>query len=255
MNVNSQHRDGTGAGGALHWTSRLVTADGLRESLNGERELVVTPRTVITPLAADHLKANGVRVVRREENVKTQANDEEKLSGGWGYVLERPDPRVASVLQSLKREGVNLQELSISRQAQGECEIRACGLAREAAEVVSRGDNMGAIVFCIDPLLVSCIANKVKGIRAAAIASPAQASQAVKGLGVNFLALGIGQQTFFEVRQILRCVCGGPSACPGAVVEILKGLERGCQCQSKAHGPPSMRLEPRCQCGGGHAHR
>jgi ribose 5-phosphate isomerase RpiB len=255
MNVNSQHGDGTSAGIALRWAGRVVTADGLRESLNGERELVVTPRTVITPLAADHLKAYGVRVVRQEENAKPQAKAEGKLNESWGYILERPDPRVASVVQSLKREGVNLQELSTSRQAPAECENRACGLAREAAQVVSRGDSMGAIVFCVDPLLACCIANKVKGIRAAALVSPAQANQAVKGLGINFLALGFGQQTFFELRQILRCLCGGPAACPGAVAEILKDLEGGCQCQSQSHGPPSVGLEHKCHCGGGHAHR
>ncbi len=66
MNVNGQNRDASGAVGVLRWAGGVITADGLRESLNGERELVVTPRTVITPLAADHLKANGVRVVRQE---------------------------------------------------------------------------------------------------------------------------------------------------------------------------------------------
>jgi hypothetical protein len=265
MSVNGQKRNANNASGSLRWSGRVVTADGLRESLNGERELVVTPRTVITPLAVDHLKANGVRVVRQEENAKPQAKAEGKLSGSWGYILEQPDPRVASVVQSLKREGVNLQELSDPqrigtitgpvRQGEAGCETLACGLARHAAEVVSQGDRAGAIVFCVDPLLACCIANKVKGIRAAALVSPTQASQAVKGLGVNFLALGIGQQTFFELRQILRCVCGGPAACPGAVAEILRGLEGGCQCQPKAHGSPSVGLEHKCQCGGSHAHR
>ena len=159
MKFNSKHGDETGTGEALRWSGRVVTADGLRESLNGERELVVSPRTVITPLAADHLKANGVRVVRQEENAKPQAKEEGKLTGDWGYVLERPDPMVASVVQSLKREGVNLQELSTPRQTQSEGETLACGLARQTAQAVSRGDSAGAIVFCLDPLLVCCVAN------------------------------------------------------------------------------------------------
>ena len=114
---------------------------------------------------------------------------------------------------------------------------------------------MGAIVFCLDPLLVCCVANKVKGIRAAALVSAAQAKRAVTGLGVNFLALEIGKLTYFELRQIIRSICGRPAACPGTVAGILKELEGSCQCQPKAHGPPSVGLECNYQCGGGHAHR
>jgi ribose 5-phosphate isomerase RpiB len=255
MRVNGQNRDATGAGGVLRWSGKVVTADGLQQSLNGERELVVTPRTVITPLAADHLKANGVQVVRQEEAAKPLAGHNEKSNGGWGYILERPFPLAGSVMQSLKRDGMNLHELSIPRQSEAECETLAGALARHAAQVVSRGDSLGAIVFCLDPLLICCVANKVKGIRASALASPAQANRAVSGLGVNFLALEIGKQTFFELRQILRSVCGSPATCSGAVAGILKELEGSCQCGPKAHGPQSVGLENKCQCGGGHAHR
>jgi ribose 5-phosphate isomerase RpiB len=255
MNHNGKDRQTAGTGGTLCWSGRVVTADGLRQSLNGERELVVTPCTVITPLAADHLKANGVQIVRQEEAAKPSTEHKEKSNGGWGYVFERPFPLAGSVLQSLQREGVNLQELTIPLQSEGECETLACGLARHAARVVSRGDSLGAILFCVDPLLVCCVANKVKGIRAAALVAPAQAKRAVNGLGVNFLALEIGKLTFFELRQIIRSVCGGPTNCSEIVAEILKELEGSCQCGTQAHRQPSVGLENNCQCGGGHAHR
>jgi ribose 5-phosphate isomerase RpiB len=250
MSVNGQNRDGSGAGGTLHWSGRVVTADGLRQSLNGERELVVTPRTVITPLAADHLRTNGVQVICRDESAKPQARDSIG-TGNWGYALERPDSLADSAMQSLKREGIHLQEVAPSRKS----ESLACGLAREAADAVSHGECSGAVVFCLDPLLVCCIANKTKGIRAAAPGSPAQASRAVKTLGVNFLALEIGKQTFFELRQIVRCVCGVPGTCPETLAGVLKELEGSSQCPSTAHGSQPVGSEHKCQCGGGHAHR
>jgi len=252
MNLNSQDRQTPGTDGALRWSGRVVTADGLRQSLNGERELVVTPRTVITPLAADHLKANGVQVVRQEEAAHPQKGPKEISKGGWGYALERPFPLASSVMQSIKRDGLNLQELSIPRQREAECETLACNLARETAQVITRGDWSGAIFFCHDPWLVCCVANKVKGIRAAALTSASQANRAVSGLGVNFLALEIGNQTFFELRHILRSVCGSPATCSGAVTGILNELEGSCQCQSRGQRPG---LTEQCQCGGGHAHR
>ena len=245
---------GTG-NSVLRWNGGVITAQALRESLNGERELHVTPRAVITPLAADHLKANGVQVVREEQAAKPVARHEEKPIGGWGYVQERPDSMVGSVMQSLKREGMNLSELS-----RGTCQSptsdSACGLARHVAQCVGRGDFRGAIVFCHDPGLVSCVANKVKEIRAVAIASTSQAGKAVKGLGANFLALEIGKQTFFELRQIMRGVCGEAVGCPESVAGFLKELEGPCECRHPEKYPGQRPgLTGECKCGGGHAHR
>ena len=42
MKGNGQNRQTSGTDGALRWAGRVVTADGLRASLNGECELVVT---------------------------------------------------------------------------------------------------------------------------------------------------------------------------------------------------------------------
>jgi ribose 5-phosphate isomerase RpiB len=260
MGFDGQNRTTNAAGDVLRWTGGVVTAEGLRQSLNGQRELVVTPRTVVTPLAADHLKANGVKVVRQEEDAKSQAKVEEKSKGGWGYVLERPDPMVENVVQSLKRDGIEIQELPVSRrppeaQPAKECESVACGLARDAAECVVRGEYLGAVFCCGNPGLVCCVANKVKGIRAVPVGLTSQAGRAVKGLGANFLGLEIGNLTFFEMRQILRTACRGPTCCSDGVAGILKELEGPCQCQPKPHGSQPVGLESQCQCGGYHAHR
>src|SRR5207237_632294 len=39
-------------GQVLHWSGRLLCAEDLRRALNGHREVVLSPRTVVTPLAA-----------------------------------------------------------------------------------------------------------------------------------------------------------------------------------------------------------
>jgi ribose 5-phosphate isomerase RpiB len=255
MSGTSQNGKPVTGNSVLRWPGGVVTAQALRESLNGERELHVSPRTVITPLAVDHLKTNGVHVVRGEQSTKPQTNHEEKPKGGWGYVQERIDSIVGSVIQALKREGMNLCELP-----RGTCQSPtsdpACGLARHVAHCVQKGDCRGTIVFCHDPGLVCCVANKVKEIRAVAIASGSQAGKAVKGLGANFLALEIGKHTFFELRQIMRGVCGEAVDCPDSVAGFLKELEGPCECQHPEKYPGQRPgLTGECQCGGGHAHR
>ena len=66
----------------------------------------------------------------------------------------------------------------------------------------------------------------------------------------NFLAMEIGKQTFFELRQIIRGVCGSQMACPEAVAGILRDLEGSCQCQRPSPGQRPG-LTGQCQCGGG----
>ena len=67
----------------------------------------------------------------------------------------------------------------------------------------------GGVVFCHDPGLVCCVANKVPGLRAAAVTTVAQAARATLTLGANLLAVEMPGRTYFEMRQILRLLCDG----------------------------------------------
>jgi ribose 5-phosphate isomerase RpiB len=255
MNRNSDDRKSTGLADVLRWPGKVVTAEGLRQSLNGESQLAVIPGTVITPSAVDHLKANGVSVVRGKTIAKPDAEKKEsKLN--WGFVSERPDPMVSNVVQALKRDGVDFQEVQTSPVPANEpCETAACSLARRAAAIVIAGESKGVVVFCRDPGLACCIANKIRGIRATAVASPAQAQRAVNGLGANVLAFEPGKMTFFELRQLLRCVCGSATCCSEVVAQVIQELEGPCHCQ-QSDGSSGQRSGAKdCKWGGSHANR
>src|SRR5262245_33428583 len=103
MSANGQSRNADGL--VLHWTGRVLAAEDLRRSLNGHRELVLTPQAVVTPLAAEELRARGVQVRRQASENKPQA------APSWGVAQERPHALVASAVQALRREGLGLAEL------------------------------------------------------------------------------------------------------------------------------------------------
>lgn len=197
----------------LHWQSRVLCADDLRRNLNGHRELVLLPGTVITPLAADELRGLGIRVNRQEKPQEKPAGP-----GAWGYAHEQPYSLVASVMQSLGREGLHL----VSLQPAGGKEPAA--FAKAMADCVARGECQGGVVFCSDSGLACCVANKIKGLRAAAVMNVKQASRALNSLGANFMAIEIPGPTFFEIRQMVRCLCK-PSSCPDPVACVLQELD------------------------------
>src|SRR5947207_2735523 len=149
MNRSGVLSDAGDDGHVLHWPGRVLAADDLRRSLNGHREVVLAPAAVVTPLAGEHLRAAGIPV-RRREAAPVQA-----AGACWGYAQDRPHPLVASALQALGRDGIHLAELPAAGAS------LPCRWAHAVAACVARADCRGGVLFCVDPGLVCCVANKV----------------------------------------------------------------------------------------------
>src|SRR5947208_1255199 len=124
---------------------------------------------------------------------ETQARDAKT----WGYAQDRAYPMVATALQALKRDGISLTALGDGTERSPDRWIRA------VADCVKAGACRGGVVFCGDPGLACCVANKVGGLRAAAVLTVMQAARATLTLGANLLIVEMPGRTFFEVRQII----------------------------------------------------
>src|SRR6516162_720780 len=95
-------------GQVLCWPRRVLSADDLRRHLTSQRELWLLPRTVITPLAADELKARGVRVSWQVP----KAAETTAPKGTWGWAQEKSDPLVEAAVKALQGEGIPLTQLA-----------------------------------------------------------------------------------------------------------------------------------------------
>jgi ribose 5-phosphate isomerase RpiB len=200
--------------GVLHWRKPVLASEDLRRNLNGQRRLIVGRAAVITPLAAEELRAGDVEIVR--ETPEQPAADR----ATWGCAQDRLYPLVRSALQALAREAVPVRELP------GADEKLPCRWAKALAECIARGECCGGVVFCQDPGLVCCVVNKLPGLRGAAVATVSQAARATLSLGANLLAVEMPGRTFFEVRQILRNVCAaGRRSCPEGLACTLRELD------------------------------
>ncbi len=206
LSVNPDHGD-------LLWQGRVLAADLLRHSLNGHRRVLVSPGTIVTPLAAEELRSSGVELEFQREDNPTGAT-------AWGCAQDRGYAVVQSALQALKREDVLLRPLPVIEDEQ------LAQWARAIGDCVAKGECCGGVVFCQDPGLVCCVANKVPGLRAVAVTTVAQAARATLTVGANLLAVEMPGRTFFEVRQILRQFCArGQRTCPESVSGTLRELD------------------------------
>jgi ribose 5-phosphate isomerase RpiB len=93
------------------------------------------------------------------------------------------------------------------------------------AECLRDGRCRTALLFCSDPCLACCVANKVPGVRAATVATVAQAARALEQLGANLLVVAMADRTYFECKELLRLCRAGAADCPPAVARVLKELD------------------------------
>ena len=194
--------------GVLTWPKRLLSADDLRRHLTSQRELLLLPRTVITPLAADELRAKGVTIRWQESKAK---DDTTPKQGAWCYAQETADTMIHSAIKALERDGLTLTPLEYNG-------------PRKLAETIVTS-QLGGIVFCGDPASVCCIANKIAGMRAAAVVNVAQVNRSRKNLGATLYAIEMPGRSFFEVRQLLRAIVAGSPSCPEKIAQVLKELD------------------------------
>lgn len=138
----------------------------------------------------------------------------------WGFAVDGPPaPLLAVALHTVRRNGVRPEPL-----ADGDGDT--CRWVRRLAECLARGECAGAVVFCQDACLACCVANKVPGIRAAAVASIPQARLALTRLGANLVAVEQAGRTYYEFKEILRLCCAQHDVCcPPGLACVLEELD------------------------------
>jgi hypothetical protein len=138
----------------------------------------------------------------------------------WGVAVEgRPAPMLQVALGAACRNGSAPQLLP-------SCNGEACSWVREVAQCLQTGQCRTAVLFCQDAQIACCVANKVAGVRAAAVWTVTQAHRAVEQLGANLLVVEMAGRTFFEFKEMLRlCHNGTGPACPARVACVLQELD------------------------------
>ena len=197
----------------LWWPGRLLAEDDLRRHWTSQREIVLSPKTIVTPLALDFLKGKRI-AIRREEKTN---NSGVSASFVWGIVEETSSPLVAAAMKALNQEGRSLS--IISGAGEWFTQIRAI------AAKVANGNPPGVVVVSEQPGLAACIANKTAGVRAVSVSQAAEVVALRAMLGPNMFALTTTGRTFFELRQLLKSATASPPICPEPMAQTLREVD------------------------------
>lgn len=190
------------------WPGTVLALNDLQRLGPNLRELIVVDKVVLTPCARDEIKRLGVSLVRRDAKKETSI----------GYGADGLYPQVATVVLALGREGFTLKALQMQ---QG---IGSMMLGKTAGEMVARGEMKSAVLFCKEPEAAACAANKLVGIRAAAVNNMMQAKRASAALGANLMVVEMPGRTYFEIRQVIHLMMNA-KGCPEDSQRLLERLD------------------------------
>ena len=194
---------------AVHeWPGTVLALNDLQRLGPNLRELIVADKVVLTPCARDEIKRLGVSLVRKVAKKETSI----------GYGSDGLYPQVATVVLALGNEGFTLKALQMQ---QG---IGSILLAKTAGEMVASGVMKSAVLFCREPEAAACAANKLVGIRAAAVNNMMQAKRVCASLGANMIVVEMPGRTYFEIRQVILLMMN-TKGCPEGSQALLERLD------------------------------
>ena len=167
------------------------------ERLGDRGEVQILAGTVVTPLARDILKRQGVAV--RVVSGRAASLARSRQLGEWGFAFE--SPRHPGLVASLRRhwfDGPDWSEVD------------------DAALWVAEGEGRGALVVADEGSVATWRANQVHGIRAATVGDVEATDRAVRHLGANVIVVEPTTRSIHLIQQIARQFrAGGAPESPG----------------------------------------
>ena len=176
----------------------LVTEDLVKSAIDrGGDAVYVTANAIVTPLARDLIRQRKVRLVVADDGAAIQAPQKSSVvaigADRKGFELKE---QIAQMLRDAGREIVDCG-------GHGPQEISYVGIAQKVADAVTKNDLMTGIVVDESGTGVAIVANKAKGIRAAACGDVTSAKFARAHVDANILCLGVGVVSDTVAKEIV----------------------------------------------------
>ena len=193
---------------ALVLSQRLITQEDLTGRLDNMKSVIVPPRAVVTPAARDYLRERGVELLRGDRNTSSLTPSSAALVVGVAETSFEP----SELLRLLRRQGI---------EAEQQANTGLITVVDELAGHVSRGGRLG-LLLTERAATALCLANRIRGVRAAVASDAATVAAAIRDIGVNLLIVEPRGRSLHQLKQIVdRYASGSPHACPPALAQRL----------------------------------
>ncbi|TWU09310.1 hypothetical protein CA54_45500 [Symmachiella macrocystis] len=163
----------------------IITADLLKEQINGDRRFQISAQAILTPSARDLIREQGLTWTR-----VTAAST--VTSATFLAAVVTAGPQVMRAMEQLGGDWkLELQESPASA-------------ARLAVSAVSRGEYAGVAIVSGQPRLAACLANRSPKIRATVVSHSEDVATTMNEMGANVIALDPANIGMFAMKTLLQ---------------------------------------------------
>jgi hypothetical protein len=174
---------------AVQVSEHVITQALLSETVNGSRQVRISPQAILTPSARDFVKQQGIKIIRETASAKSSSVSR------WQVIVTRSNPQITAAVESLPQLGIAF-------------DLRLLGLPAEAAaqatSALCRGESAQIVVFTDQPELVACLANRNDRVRAAAAGSVAAVERVRISMQANLIAIDPESRNTHELKALLK---------------------------------------------------
>jgi len=192
----------------------VVTAILLEDLLRSGREIVLPKDALITPAARDWFRDHPVPVTWQETR--------DEGGGRLAVVMETKLPEMRALRMMLDRDGGVAEVIEPGPGLAGVAAAtrRLCGMVRDGQ--VAKG-----VVFAVDGAVPVCIANKLRGIRAALGMNVPMVEEAARDLGINVLVIEYPTLTPYLMKQMIWRLVSAARTPKPELAEAIRAVEQG----------------------------
>jgi len=179
------------------FAERIITEQLLREQLNGERQICIGEKSILTPSARDFLRTREICWSRQSPAAmaKNSANTQ------WCAVVVSSNPTTGMALDDVERTtGIRWKRESAGSSQKA---------AEKAIDALCRDEDAGVAVLTAETATVACLANRHRRVRAATVADVAEIQAAKKQMGANLFAIDPGEHSVYALKHLLQQITTG----------------------------------------------
>ena len=174
-------------------SAAVITADLLAKQVAGVREIRIGEKSILTPAAADWLKAKRISWTRGRS--RAASTDSSPGSARWCLIQQSVAPVVSGVKDWLLKQSAGWRaELSGTV---GEAVEQAVGL-------VAKAEVKGVVIITEAPEVAACRASRNGSIRAAVVAGRSSWTSIRSQLSPNIVCVRPSGLAFMELRNLLK---------------------------------------------------
>jgi hypothetical protein len=182
---------------------RLVTAETL-ERLDGTvRELVINPKTIVTPAAWDVIKERGLNVQRTVASQPVSTVSPSTIN---------PQPSTPSLLLIIVHHTDAVARVWDDLQGAWRREFLGCpdDAAKLAIAELARGGVKQVVILAEQTYRAACLANRHESVKAAAIHEVSDIATVRQQIRANVWCISPRNKSWFDLRRLFKSLVSGP---------------------------------------------